>query len=186
MLVRLLTRLWGISGQTASGLTWIQIFWTHLSINLTLQDHPTCPLQRERQSPREREEWEGRMDNGKVSVMALVNGRELFVKLKKMNWKKTNVDGHTKTLTHLTILPILPWCSRSCKTCHMLHDATFREPEILHRLSPFNYTTSVNAKYTVAGPQRHQLQTAYSVQVYGKVTDSSLGLFSIHAVCYRV
>lgn len=56
------------------------------------------------------------MDDGKVWVSELVNGCTVFAKFKKMAWKEAGMDRQWHTKTHLAILPILPGCSRSCKT----------------------------------------------------------------------
>lgn len=56
------------------------------------------------------------MDDGKVWVSELVNGCTVFAKFKKMAWKEADMDRQRHTKTHLAILPILPGCSRSCKT----------------------------------------------------------------------
>lgn len=92
---------------------------------------PICPsmslfkiiqlvLYRERDRCRETEieRWKELMDDGKVWVSKLVNGCTVFIDLKKMTWKETwtNRWRHVHILTHLAIIPILPRCSRSCKT----------------------------------------------------------------------
>lgn len=58
-MIKLLTRLGGVSGQAASRFAGVQVFWTHMSIDLTLQDHPTGPLktEREKETERETERW---------------------------------------------------------------------------------------------------------------------------------
>lgn len=122
------------NGQVVNGhsLGW-EVSMGRLQVDLrgSRSSGPICPsmslfniiqlvLYKEREREPERERWkEVTDDDDKVWVSKLVNGCTVFIDFKKMTRKRDadkQIKTHMHTLTHLAILPILPRCSRSCKT----------------------------------------------------------------------
>lgn len=122
-------RLW-LATHLAERCQWAGCKWTcvgqglldpsvHQSHSSTSSNWSSTEKERERARETETERWKEVMDDGKVWVSKLVNGCTVFIDFKKITRKRDvdkQIKTHMYTLTHLAILPILPRCSRSCKT----------------------------------------------------------------------